>query len=111
MLTVISIIIILIIIYKIIENNYQKRLSAINLGIDNLRKNDYALVHIKPALFIGTLKSENYETYVSPMALGFMLDDKEILVMSTTKENSLIVIADKLDEIDENKLDELISQN
>jgi hypothetical protein len=68
-------------------------------------------VHIKPALFIGTLKSENYETYVSPMALGFMLDDKEILVMSTTKENSLIVIADKLDEIDENKLDELISQN
>ena len=111
MLTAISIIIVLIIIYKIIGNNYKKRLSAINLGIDDLKKNSYALVQIKPALFIGTLKTENYETYVSPMALGFLLDGEEILVMSTTKENSLIVIADKLDEIDENKLEELISQN
>jgi len=111
MIEAIGVIIVIIIIYKLIENNYKNRLDLINQGMEKLRTNGYTIVDIKSDLYIGTLKTENYETYVSPMSLGFILDNNEILVMPTVHKKSLIIEVSKMDEIDEEKLEELISKN
>jgi len=111
MSTAIVVIILLAIIYKLIGNNYKKRLFLINQGMKDLRTNEYAIVNIKPNLFIGTLKTENYETYISPISLGFILDNKEVFVMPTMKQKSLIIMITKMGEMDEKRLEELISKN
>jgi len=111
MLTAIIVTIILIIIYKIIGNNYKKRINIMNIGLNSLRENGYAILAIKPTLLVGTLKTENYKTNISTVSLAFMLDGHETIIMSTANENSLILSLDRTNEISDDRLMELVSEN
>ena len=108
---VISIIIALVIIYKLISNNYTKRMSLINKGLLDIKLNGYAIVEVDPALFVSTLKQEEYETYMGPMSLGFILEGNEVLVMPTVKKNSLAILAATMGDMDERKLELLVEDN
>ena len=88
---VIFIVISLIVVYKLIANNYIKRMRLINKSMEDITNNGFAIIKITSSLYIGTLQTEKYETYVSPNALGFILNNEEILVISTMKKNTLAI--------------------
>lgn len=108
---VIAIVVVLVIAYQLTKNNYNKRMILINRGMEDIKDKDYAIVEVNPSLFLGTLKTEGYETYASPVSLAFLLDGEEILVMPTTKNNSLAITFSKLDDMSESKLEVLIEDN
>ena len=81
----------IVVIYKLIANNYIKRMKLINKSMEDITNNGFAIVKITSSLYIGTLQTEKYETYVSSNALGFILNNEEILVMSTMKKNTLAI--------------------
>ena len=108
---IIGIIVFVTVVYKIISNNYKTRMSLINRGMEDLRTKDYAIIEIKPSLYLGTLKTEGYETYVSPVSQAFLLDSQEVLVMPTAKNHSFAIVLSKMDDISESKLETLIGDN
>ncbi len=108
---IIAIVVVLVIAYQLTKNNYSKRMILINRGMEDIKDKDYAIVEVNPSLFLGTLKTEGYETYVSPVSQAFLLDGEEILVMLTTKNNSLAIVFSKMEDISESELETLISNN
>ncbi len=106
-----AIVIVLVIVYKLISNNYTKRMSLINKGLSDIKLNGYAIVEVDPALFVTTLQQEEYETYMSPMSLGFILEGNEVLVMPTVKKNSLAILVSTMGDMDESKLEALVEDN
>ena len=108
---IIAIVILAIVAYKIVSNNYRTRLSLINRGMEDIRNMGYAIIEITPSLYLGTLKTEEYETYISPVSQAFLLDGQEILVMPTAKSHSLAITLSKMDDIGESKLEAFIDNN
>ena len=108
---IIAIVIVLVIVYQLIKNNYKKRMVIINNGMEEIKSKGYALLEIKPALYLGTLQTEEYETYVSPVSQAFLLDGDEILVMPTTKNNTLVIALSKMEDISESVIEALINDN
>ena len=110
-IVIISIVVALLIIYKLISNNYSKRMALITKGQIDIGLNGYAIMEVSPTLLLGTLKTEGYQTYVSPVSLGFLHLGKEILVMSTSKNNSLAIEVSKMGDMSDSELESLISNN
>ena len=108
---IVSIATVLLIMYKLISNNYSKRMSLISDALRDIKNNKYAILKVDPALFITTLKGEGYETYMSPVSLGFILEGNEVLVMKTVKKNSLAIVVSKMGDMSESELESLISNN
>lgn len=100
-----------IVLYKMIDNNYKKRMSLILDTLQDIKNNGYAIAEVDPALFVTTLKEEGYETYMSPVSLGFILEGDEVLVMRTVKKNSLAIVVSKMEDMRESKLEALINDN
>ena len=108
---IILVVLAIISVYKLIANNYIKRMELINKSMEDITNNGFAIIKITSSSYIGTLKTEGYETYVSPTALGFRLNNEEILVMSTMKKNTLAVNFFNLEALSEDELEKLIENN
>ena len=102
----------IVIVYKLIANNYIKRMELINQSMEDITSNGFAIIKITSTLYMGTLKTEEYETYVSPNALGFILNNEEILIMSTMKKNTLAInFSSPKITFSDDELEELIKNN
>ncbi len=108
---IIAIVVILVIAYQFTKNNYINRMALINKSIEEIKDKDYAIVEIKPSLYLGTLQTEGYEIYLSPISQAFLLDGEEILVIATTKNNSLAIIFSKFGDMSESELEALVENN
>jgi len=108
---IITIILLPIVVYKIIADNYNKRIPLINEGMKNIRTMDYAIIEIDPSLYLSTLKTEGYEIYSSPLSLSFFLNGQKIIVIPTAKNHSLAISFSQMGDMREEKLMELITNN
>lgn len=113
--TIIIIIIILlsVVVYKMITNNYNKRIALINKGMENIRTKEYTIIEINPSLYLSILKTEGYEIYSSRLSpsLAFFLNGQKIIVLPTAKNHSLAISFSKIGEMNVEILMELVSNN
>ncbi len=79
--------------------------------MEDITNNGFAIINITASSYIGTLKTEEYETYIRPNALGFILNNEEILVMSTMKKNTLAINFSNSEILNDSELEDLIKNN